>query len=114
MDKTFWPCYMNVQCIYYCILLASLLKFEAFIREASHIRLAACGALMFLLEPKGYGGESSVGLFYCLNTLRPNPYQRTTYYCIPSQLTLAAENHILPFKIHRKHMVGRHFYFNHS
>ncbi len=28
----------------------------------------ACGELMFLLEPRGQWEESSVGLFYCLNT----------------------------------------------
>ncbi len=27
-------------------------------------------ALMFHLEPKGKGGESSLSVFYCLNTLR--------------------------------------------
>ncbi len=46
---------------------AAPFKSAAFIREVSHFSAIwrAFDALMFLLEPKGRGGQGCLGLFYC-------------------------------------------------
>jgi hypothetical protein len=74
---TNFPTTWNVQCICCCTIPADLLlnlKLSSGQQSYFSVIRRACGALMFLLEPKGRG-ECSVGLFYCLNTLRLQLYQ---------------------------------------
>jgi hypothetical protein len=84
VDKA-WLGYMYVLSISCCTVLAALLKFEAFFREA----FPTSGGLvvhwlMSLLKPNWGGEGSSVGLFYYLNTLSSShtPSLPFTVQCI--------------------------------
>jgi hypothetical protein len=52
----------------YRVLCLNLKLLSGQLSHFSHI-WRAFGALMFLLKPKGPGGESSMSLFNCFNTL---------------------------------------------